>query len=402
MYYFKRTLVGGALALCLVLSGCQAPSSPVQTETTTQAPASQTILIKDINTTSAGVSQSSPDANIDAVEGLQVKNTTADGDLRGLLRVPLPAAILSEDVISAQLRLKRQSGDNPQLRAIAVNSNWDRLEVTWDILQRSLLPDTATQTGELVEDDWYAIDVTAIVKGWFSGTYANGGVMLEESEPDTSTIFHSPYTETVDYCPELVINYTPSPQGNHAPFAYQKQEDGNCLSYALRDTDAIMATDLNLDTKVLQQRFNTGGSDEAVKYMEELTLAYIEKHADVLKITSIREIPSFDADINPETEYRIAMRIGIYSEKGLSDLPEYGAAFDYHFQMQLSDGSWCQKFGPDVTHIVPGSNAVVDPSLVAWDQHEIWGMSKFSSYYNSKTVYYAVQKDGTEFTTHRK
>lgn len=411
IYYCKQVICISALALFLSLGGCKdspkdpdAPSTTLEeslTEiaTTPEKSKQETILIKDINGVSAGVSPSNPDINLEAVDGIQIQNTAAS-DIKGLLRLPLPSAMLPDDVVSAKLRLKRQSGENTQLRGIAVGNVWDRLGVTWNTIQENLVTNTATDPGEFEEDDWYVLDITGIVQGWLSGAYGNSGILLEEMEKDSSIVFYSPYTEIPDYCPELVITYTPSHQDNFGTFTYEKQEKGNCLSFALQDKDGILAEDLGINTKILQQKFNAGGSTEALGYLQELVSAYVKDHADALKITSFREISSFDAEIDPETEYRIALRIGLETEEGLEDLPRGRASFDYHLQVQLLDGSWAEKFGASTSRIVPGSNGVVDPGLDAWDQNEIWGMSKFSAYYDSSTVYYAVRKNSDAFTSH--
>lgn len=413
-YDYRQLICTSALALVLGLSGCKAstkdpvePSTGVEeSQTGTESQESkeesktEIFLIKDPDAVSAGVSEKEPDLNIEAVEGISIKNTASTGDIKGLLRIPLPAAIMPDDLVSAKIRLKLQSGDSPQLRAAAVGNPWDRLGVTWDGIQDKLPGSTSVQAGKLVEEDWYELDITPIVHDWLSGKYGNNGILLEETQNDSSSVFYSPYSEHSEYCPELVIAYTPSAPKEYGTFHYENQEEGNCLSFALRDTDAILAENLNIDTKTLQQKYNTGGTDEALEYIKELVLAYVESHKDTLQISSFREIPSFDAPIDPATEYRIALRIGMETEKGLEDLPRGRASFDYHLQVQLFDGSWAEKFGASISRIVPGSNALVNPGLDAWDQNEIWGISKFSAYYDSNTVYFAVKKDSAGFTTH--
>lgn len=352
-----------------------------------------TIIIKDNDfTVCAGVSQSDPEKNIESIDDLVLKNTSQESQAV-LIRMPLPAGITAEDLVSASLRLKKKSGDTPTLQATGITKGWDRLEVNWNELKDAFSATNAEKITEKEDKDWYRIDVTEIAKGWLKGDTGNYGLLLEEMQPDKETTFFSSY-ENLENCPELVLTYRKTEQ-LAGKFDYQKQESGNCLSFALRDKSPILATDLQLDEDQLQKLYQEKGVDAAADYVEELALAYIQEHKEELQIREIRKLSSFDEEINPEKEYRIVTKIG--AEENFDG----SLNFDYHWQVQLSDGSWAEKFGFTDSRMVPGSNAKLDPALYPWDQNEFWGSQKWDAFYNSKSAYYAVEKETVEFTTHR-
>lgn len=345
----------------------------------------QTVVIKDINSVAAGVSKNEPEINIESVDSLIVGNS--DKDNIGLVRIPLPAAITSEDVVSAKIRLKVQEGDNPNINASPITVVWDRLGVNWNEIKDDIA-DYTTNDGTL-SDGWYEIEITDIVKGWFDGKYPNYGVILQESGEST-TSFYTPYSENEEDIPELVVEYNvPEITPNAAPFGYDAQDTGNCLSFALRDGDAIYADMLGIDMSVIKEYYDNEKYDDALEYVKDLVIKYVDENADSLKISSFRELSDFEEEIDAEKEYRIALRIGMNDD-----------SFDFHLQSQIQDGAWTEKFGSSISRIVPGSNINLDPGLYPWDQNEFWGLDKWTAFYDSNTVYFAVTKDVPEITFH--
>lgn len=379
-------ILGLLLVGLLFFTSCSSVESPSTNE-------DGTVTVKDNElTVSAGISKSNPEKNIESVESLVLKHTPEETQTV-LLRMPLPAGISSDELISASLRLKKKSGDTPTLQATAITNPWDRLEVTWNSLEDAFSELKTDGITAKSDGDWYSIDITEIAKGWLSGDTGNYGMMLEETQTDKETTFFSSY-ESLEECPELILTYSKK-DILAGKFDYQQQESGNCLSFALRDKSPILAEDLQLDDQQLQKLYQEKGLDSAADYVEELALAYIQEHKEELQIRHIRKLSSFDEEINPETEYRIVTKIGAEENYDGS------LNFDYHWQVQLPDGSWAEKFGFSNSRIVPGSNKALDPGLYPWDQNEYWGMQKWTAFYDSKPAYYAVEKERPAFTTHR-
>jgi hypothetical protein len=175
--------------------------------------------------------------------------------------------------------------------------------------------------------------------------------------------------------------------------------DGNCLSYALRDTDGIYFDALGLDYTQWVALYNAGGVDEILPSMTQSVLDYVNAHADALKISNIRVIDGFDAAIDPETEYRVALRIGARDSGGVFGVIDEGD-FDFHLQAQLKNGTWAEKMPQDPSRVVPGSHAGLSPERLQWDTSPMWGNDKWNNFYTSKAVYFAVTKDTDAFTAH--
>ena len=370
-------------------TGSQPPDSSPSAPPT--AAATKTVVANNPSVMTAdGVSQSDPDSNVEMIERLVIQKDVDGEDISVLLRTDLPAAIQAAQVESAFLRLKRTEGTNPSLTASGVIPLWSSIEVTWNRINETPPADT-TVVGEQ-DGDWYQIDVTEIVRSWFGGKYANYGFLLTETEAGSKTVFFSPYDCDEDDAPVLEVNYTPT-EVSINEYPYIAHEDGNCLSFALRDTGLILENDLGLMSKKLEEQYRTAGLDGVQQYIQTLCENYVMKNKNTLEIESFREISGFDAPIN-DGEYRIAFRVGV------TENADGTLTYDYHFQIQLPDGSWAEKLGQNDSRIVPGSNLDLDPGLFPWDQNAIWGIDKYNGFYGSKTTYYAVKKDSTKFTNH--
>jgi hypothetical protein len=154
--YRKTALLFAVSLFVLLCSSCAAPSG----ETT------ETAVIQDkSNTVTALISEESPEQNPrDMATDLSTMtiSKSAAGLQEALVRCPLPAAIVADDVVSASLYLKRSSGDDPSLQAGLATKNWFFSDVTWAYMVGA----TQMKDGvvsEFAGDDWYAIDVTNIV-----------------------------------------------------------------------------------------------------------------------------------------------------------------------------------------------------------------------------------------------
>ena len=170
--------------------------------------------------------------------------------------------------------------------------------------------------------------------------------------------------------------------------------NGNCLSYALRDSVPVHLDDLGGSYGDINRVFLESGKDGVVEYIGGLFENYVEEHKAGFCVSNLRRIDDFDSPIDPSEAYRIALRVGCYPEEG--QLLSFDADnFDYHFQAQIDDGRWSQKFEGDYSEIIPDAGAGESPGKYEWD------MSKYGYTYNSKIIYYAVTKDTDEITTHR-
>lgn len=397
LYNLKHKLTTSTciiLISILLLSSCsttkpsasESNSNTISTNSSNQSQESEikTAIVKDYGSTVAGVSEENPEQNIESVENITITNSDS-----ALIRIALPAGITSSQVESAYLKLKLQETDgaeSPTIQATPVTTAWDRIGVNWNQIKDNT-KNIVTDTGKIEQDSWYSIDITNIVKEWLSGEIPNYGLLLEETG-NAKSVFSSPYSED-ENCPELIINYRNSTiDKKFSPFGYEKQQDGNCLSFALRDTDPIFHDSLNIDMEIVQEKFDSDGINSVLDYVKDLTIDYVETNKESLEISSFREVDSFDAPIEDD-EYIIALRVGIQDK-----------SFDYHLQVQLEDGTWAEKFGTTDSRIVPGSNSDIDPGLYPWDQNEFWGLDKWNSFYDSDTVYFAVTKDSPNFTNH--
>ncbi|MDR2296227.1 MAG: DNRLRE domain-containing protein, partial [Clostridiales Family XIII bacterium] len=254
------------------------------------------------------------------------------------------------------------------------------------------------------EGDWYGVDVTDIVREWLAGDSPNYGFALAGTETGEVTSFWSAYGDDEANYPRLSVRYygsAPAEKYGKYGYAEQPEEAGNCLSYALRDTDAIYA-DALFDTADADEfeKLYVAGLGGAMAYFEDTLFNYIETHKEALGIESWRRLSGFDDAIDPEREYMIAMKIA--SRPGDSDAAAdaTAAGIDYHFRVRLDDGRWAEKVPHTVSRVTPGSNAAFDTGKYPWDAVFQWGYPKWTDHYDSPALYFAITKNTDTFTAH--
>ncbi len=159
-----------------------------------------------------------------------------------------------------------------------------------------------------------------------------------------------------------------SPSKKTAPSNYIKNKSINqsCYSYAFNLPKAANPGDYSLKGNNNDYMYK----NKNVYSTKEIT-NYILRDMKALK-KNVRTVSSPSDKTN--NEYIVAMKT--------SDiiLPDIGIA-DYHFAVQLSDGTWADKPGQ-----TPSRWNALDGTAIAWDCGNI------ESYYNSESVYFAVEK----------
>jgi hypothetical protein len=327
-----------------------------------------------------------------------------------LLRFALPADILEDEVQSARLVLKSAEPTVALPDTISVGAvlkDWDMGWVNYAEFQQYLPPEQTAEVTAL-DDGYFAIDVTNVVKSWLQGDLGNNGFALVGTKSGENHSIYSSYTENKDFIPRLEVDYLHGERDIYGKFDYSQQIDGNCLSYTLRDTDGIYHDGLGIDyEKWVDLYYGTadasageeGDINAVLPDMTQKVLDYVNAHAETLKISEIRVLDRFDDYIDPAKEYRVALRVGARDSGG-----EFGVIdaedFDYHFQAQLSGGSWAEKMPQDPSRVVPGSHAGLAPQKLQWDTSPMWGNDKWNNFYTSQAVYFAVTKDSDSFTSH--
>jgi hypothetical protein len=399
-----RTLAALLLAASLLTACAPGGATPAATPSETPAPQNDvTVTVQDAEYTAAAhITELEPDAFAGSAGSLELAEIGRGADgvrSDALFRFPLPANIPGENVRSAFFYIRYSEGDVPNLRASEVNGSWNTITATWIDCAPLISPVSASGASEDAGGGWYQIDVTELVRGWLSWERNNNGFAIEETRDGARAAFYSVFAEDVSNCPKLVITYAPNEDTTrYGKFAYEPQQLGNCMSYALRDRDMILY-DALFDTPVFQSAYDAGGIDAALTYVKGEVLDYINAHSDTLEIASVRELDAYDAEIDAATEYRIALRIG-FRDRSFPEGIQVDEDFDYHFWAQLADGSWTEKTPQEPSRLVPGSNADTDPGAFPWHQGYMWGYEKWNDYYTSGVVYYAVTKTTDAFTAH--
>ncbi|MDR1157173.1 MAG: DNRLRE domain-containing protein [Oscillospiraceae bacterium] len=341
---------------------------------------------------------------------LHFGKTAGGKDIVSLLRLPLKATWLADEVYEARLFLKLAEGEAPASVSVSLAmKSWNNFEMGTDEL-RALIDGRNTKTGNVKAeaDGWISIPVTEYVKIWMNGDMQNNGLAIFGADDKGEFVVVSGYVENEDDYPYFevsgAVGQRESSRGNFGytemPTPGMAEDDaGNCLSYALRDNDMILIDDLGVNVDEMNRIYMALGEDGIADYIAGRVESYMDTHKEGLSISNFRRLDDFNSEIDGKTEYRIALRVGVDAIDGVADFHDDGA-FDYHFRVQTSDGRWAQKYPLDVSEIIPYGGADVSPVKYDWDAALQW-LPKFQNFYSSKVIYFAVTKDVNEFTRHK-
>ena len=341
---------------------------------------------------------------------------TADGkDIFTFMRFEVGVEFFENEVRDARLFLKVIGNDKPsQLRLGLVTAFWDGFFNTYEEA-KSFVDEGGAVTVDVKDEGegWVSLPLTDYVKKWLCGEAQNNGIAISGLKAGQTFTFGS--IVGADAKDDDIAYIKVSGEAKDRPLTYGKfgyteivssdemHSNGNCLSYALRDTNDILGSDMGVDIGEMKSIYTKagaeGGLDALADYFAGHVEKYVEAHKDSLKISGFRRLNSFDSIIDPAAEYRIALRAGVNlfgEEVDFSD----SHSWDFHFWAQLNDGRWAQKFPPVSSVIVPCTGPEISPGRFPWDSG-IDRTDKTADYYKSKVIYFAVTKNVDAFTQHR-
>lgn len=145
-----------------------------------------------------------------------------------------------------------------------------------------------------------------------------------------------------------------------------KSQTVNCYGYAFGFDRDMSPGDFS---------YSKGNISQNTLYTLDDLKEYVQRDMKNLSI-SIRIIDD-PSECNSD-EFVVAMKISVKEEDGVEKR-------DFHFAVQLSDGTWADK---------PGAGASRWNYLNGTD--DVWGMNEDNSFYNSESVFFAVNRKDAE------
>jgi hypothetical protein len=344
------------------------------------------------NTVTTGLDETKPKEVIGDSEALVLSKSKWVA-----MRLPLPNGIIPERLENTVLRLHlKGNGETKEVSFTAFEAPWDYHTLNWENAQSKLSKDSEVKTVSDAGEGWIEIDITEFVRKRLSAEKANNGFLIRTSGDEEvrfdsgwgldSSVF--PYTESRYYQSEDEKGY--------AKFDYTSQNDGNSLSYALRDLDSIGFNDVVSDIQAFQTVYDKKDLKGALNEFKQLFTNYVEEHREALDILEIRELKKYNSPIDADKEYRIALRVGA-RDREEPEVIQVENDFGVIVLMQTRSGQWAEKSAG----ICEGSSGEVDPGIQPWGDSNYWGYDDTNDFYTSNTIYFAVTKDSDVFTTHK-
>jgi len=334
---------------------------------------------------------------------MRVEKTAFGGDIFTFVRIPLGIEFFVNEITEAKLFLYAAQDAPPKKLLIGtVKGRWTLYTSCAEA--KALVDNNALTVAALQPEDdgWVSVSVTEIVKAWVRADFLNFGFALFPLAGEVRGVFADMYNS--ENAPYLKV----SGRAGRRPSGYGKfgftrvpeegrlydTVNGNCLSYAVRDSVPVYLEDLGSSYPEVNRILSESGEDGVADYIGGLFEKYVEEHKTELRVSKLRRIDDFNSSINPAKEYRIVMRLGCYAKED-EPLSEDARNFDFHFWSQLDDGRWSQKYGWSYSEIIPATGPGISP------EKHYWEMAKYGYLYRSKLLYYAVTKDTDEITVHR-
>jgi hypothetical protein len=407
-------MVGGAAACSR--SSDHSTHRPQRTKSAGQGKSVESLKTEDWRAADNTITTWFTDSKSKEDSGFESDNTTlhigkdTDGNnIVSLLRLPLKATWTVDEVKDARLFLRVVEGRAPAfVNARLVAKTWDDNEQADKLFDAKDGADVKRLEVRAEPDGWISVPVTAQVKAWMGGAAQNNGLAVFGASDKEEFVVASGYAEREDDIPYLKVSgATGQRKSTYGKFGYVESaapdaladESDNCLSYALRDKDMILISDLDADFAEMNKIYTASGEDAIADYVAKSVEKYVDAHKEKLHISGFHRIDDFNSKIDSQKEYRIALRVGSKPIDGVMDFSENGQ-FDYHFWTQLNDGRWAQKFPLANSEVIPYTGPGVSPQKYYWDSAPQW-LPKFKNFYTSKVVYFAVSKDTDEFTAHK-
>ena len=348
-------------------------------------------------TQDAFVSSKNSDTNYYVDQYLRTGRSSSYNISRTYIRFTIPSTV-GGTVTNAYLRMEKQGGSTPQTRAYRVTSSWSSKNITWNTKPGNSTTDVST-VAAADSGNWFKMGVTSIVRDWVSGARSNYGfVVKDNTESGTSqwTTFYSSDAES-PHKPELHITYTASPisidrmystYAMTAKYRDKLQYNMNCYGYAMH-VHATVGTGSNPYKQQPgefirdNQRFEDL-NQERDQYLRgpnatpTAALNYLEQKM----MGDFAEMRSRDGAewVVTQTTQTASVPAG-YRKIALT----IGIAYDYHFYMRHSDGTWSHKpGGAKATNLSFDTCVVITDSNIATAARE--------GGYDDGVRYYLIKK----------
>lgn len=226
------------------------------------------------------------------------------------------------------------------------------------------------------------IDSSRTVAVTFTCSYYNASGVLVNSNSSVYREFHAT-SDCITNWPNYTISKTVTNKTYNLIDDFDSSQ--NCAGYAWNYDSFVSMASLGITYTDLNSCSSLSSLRTLVKNKSE---SFMSSHG----ITA-SQISSYSSSINTSTQYRVVLRVGYYDANGdgewnFSANPN-SDSWDYHWWMQLGDGTWADKRGTFPSRIVPNSNIYSDPDSILWSTW--WfGEVEYNDFYSSTPVYYKI------------
>jgi len=161
--------------------------------------------------TTTYITESSPDYN--SGNGKVIWAGKSSGYIvRSLIKFDVSGLGAGSEIVSSEVELYQENSPSANVRLVAtrITSNWAESTVTYNT-KPGYDPSVfgIVHTSSVTSGTKVSIDLTNLVKGWYSGTYTNYGfyIMAEGDVANAATQFSSDDSDTPENRPKLTVEY---------------------------------------------------------------------------------------------------------------------------------------------------------------------------------------------------
>lgn len=230
----------------------------------------------------AEVNTNNPDANYGSNTYYRV-GVLSGKKYRVYIKFDLTGIPEGSAIISATLKLHKQSGTDITVNVHKVSGSWSETGITWNN-QPSYDSDTAASDSAPNAEGWFEFDVTSVVQAWIDGE-SNYGFVLENDGATYSIVFDSREASDTSIRPKLVVEYVP-------PNTVTTTETVTSTE-TMTETQTVTETSTVTETETVTETTTIANTTETVTQTETVTETTTIPETTVTQTETVTETTTF-------------------------------------------------------------------------------------------------------------
>lgn len=217
--------------------------------------ASITITLSSINTIDTYVSSKTPTTSYGSSDVLKVGSNSANAICRSYLKFQLPDKFWRYAVTGASLRLMKQVGATPSMKAYSLTQSFSN-STTWNSMP-TFSTTNASPNATVYSGNWWQMDMTNIVRAWSRGDQTHHGFLVKANAENGNLTEFVSSNGASSYKPVLNIIAKPINRTFRVKGLYGPSVSSSLVSSQLGSAKAKFLETFNVSFDIAQTAYNS-------------------------------------------------------------------------------------------------------------------------------------------------